>query len=43
MTFMFELDIVINFPDGKADEAAVLDALFEAGLMTLLLGPAGRM
>ncbi|MHC0055022.1 hypothetical protein [Actibacterium sp. D379-3] len=35
---MFEFDIVINFPDGKADEAAVLDALVEAGLDDTIVG-----
>ena len=38
MTFMFEFEIVINFPDGKPDEAAVLDALFQAGLDDTIVG-----
>ena len=35
---MFEFEIVINFPDGKPDEAAVLDALFQAGLDDTIVG-----
>ena len=35
---MFEFEIVINFPDGKADVAAVLDALVEAGLDDTIVG-----
>ncbi len=35
---MFEFEITINFPDGKPDEAAVLDALFEAGLDDTIVG-----
>ena len=35
---MFEFEIVINFLDGKPDEAAVLDALFQAGLDDTIVG-----
>ena len=35
---MFEFEIMINFPDGKPDEAAVLDALFQAGLDDTIVG-----
>lgn len=35
---MFEFEIVFNFPDGKPDEAAVLDALFQAGLDDTIVG-----
>ena len=35
---MFEFEVVLNFPAGKPDEAAVLDALFEAGLDDTIVG-----
>lgn len=35
---MFEFEVVLNFRDGKADEAAVLDALFKAGLDDTIVG-----
>lgn len=35
---MFEFEIVIIFPGGKPDEAAVLDALFQAGLDDTIVG-----
>lgn len=35
---MVEFEIVINFPDGKPDEAAVLDALFQVGLDDTIVG-----
>ena len=35
---MFEFEVVIIFPGGKPDEAAVLDALFEAGLDDTIVG-----
>lgn len=35
---MFEFEIVIIFLDGKHDEAAVLDALFQAGLDDTIVG-----
>ena len=35
---MFEFEITINFPDGKPDEVAVLEALFQAGLDDTIVG-----
>jgi hypothetical protein len=35
---MFDFEIVISFPDGKPDEAAVLDTLFQAGLDDTIVG-----
>jgi hypothetical protein len=35
---MFEFEIVIDFPDGTPEEAAVLDALFQAGLDDTIVG-----
>jgi hypothetical protein len=39
---MFDFEIVISFPDGKPDEAAVLDTLFRAGLDDTIVGT-GRL
>ena len=35
---MFEFEVVLNFPHGKPDEAAGLDALFLAGLDDTIVG-----
>ncbi len=35
---MFEFEIVISFPGGKPHKAAVLDALFQAGLDDTIVG-----
>lgn len=35
---MFEFEIVIDFSDGTPEEAAVLDALFQAGLDDTIVG-----